>query len=83
MPTTKTATAATPALAALLAQRKQLDEQIRAARQTDRHVPRVVANVLVPRLRRRIAAGAGQDAALDAELTEVRAAPVARLASDA
>lgn len=84
MPATKNAPTTTqPALDALIAQRKQLDDQIKAARQADRHVPKYVALTLLPHVQKRVNAGADADAALDAELAEVRAALVTALAAPA
>jgi hypothetical protein len=76
MPATKPAAVTPLSLDALLAQRKLLDDQIKAARQADKHVPVYVVKTLVPRVQRRITAGADTDMALDLELADVRAALV-------
>ena len=76
MPTTKSPAGTLPALDSLLAQRKQLDEQIKAARQSNQHTPIYVVKTLLPRIKRRMADGADHDTALDAELAEVRNALV-------
>lgn len=72
-------TTSQPTVLALLEQRRALDAQIKAARATDRHVPVYVTRTLLPRVKRRIAGGTDRDAALDAELADVRAALVKAL----